>query len=203
MKRFLAMLLAVVMVFALAACGQQAAPAPAAEAPAAEAPAAEAPAAEAAPSANETTPLVVGYSPFNSKFSPFFSETAYDQDVQAMTQIGLLTSDRTGAIIQKGIEGETIEFNGTPYTYYGPADLTITENEDGTVYYDFTLRNDLVFSDGEPVTIDDVIFSMYVLCDPTYDGSSTLYAQPDPARCTPSRSSAWTPTAAAWSPWPI
>ena len=179
MKRFLAMLLAVVMVFALAACGQQAAPAPAPaeEAPAAEAPAAEAPV-EAAPSANETTPLVVGYSPFNSKFSPFFSETAYDQDVQAMTQIGLLTSDRTGAIIQKGIEGETIEFNGTPYTYYGPADLTITENEDGTVYYDFTLRNDLVFSDGEPVTIDDVIFSMYVLCDPTYDGSSTLYAQP-------------------------
>ena len=179
MKRFLAMLLAVVMVFALAACGQQAAPAPApaAEAPAAEAPAAEAPV-EAAPSANETTPLVVGYSPFNSKFSPFFSETAYDQDVQAMTQIGLLTSDRTGAIIQKGIEGETIEFNGTPYTYYGPADLVITENEDGTVYYDFTLRNDLVFSDGEPVTIDDVIFSMYVLCDPTYDGSSTLYAQP-------------------------
>ena len=179
MKRFLAMLLAVVMVFALAACGQQAAPAPAPaeEAPAAEAPAAEAPV-EAAPSANETTPLVVGYSPFNSKFSPFFSETAYDQDVQAMTQIGLLTSDRTGAIIQKGIEGETIEFNGTPYTYYGPADLVITENEDGTVYYDFTLRNDLVFSDGEPVTIDDVIFSMYVLCDPTYDGSSTLYAQP-------------------------
>ena len=179
MKRFLAMLLAVVMVFALAACGQQAAPAPAPaeEAPAAEAPAAEAPV-EAAPSANETTPLVVGYSPFNSKFSPFFSETAYDQDVQGMTQIGLLTSDRTGAIIQKGIEGETIEFNGTPYTYYGPADLTITENEDGTVYYDFTLRNDLVFSDGEPVTIDDVIFSMYVLCDPTYDGSSTLYAQP-------------------------
>ncbi|MBR4466582.1 ABC transporter substrate-binding protein, partial [bacterium] len=179
MKRFLAMLLAVVMVFALAACGQQAAPAPAPaeEAPAAEAPAAEAPV-EAAPSANETTPLVVGYSPFNSRFSPFFSQTAYDQDVQAMTQISLLTSDRTGAIIQKGIEGETIEFNGTPYTYYGPADLTITENEDGTVYYDFTLRKDLVFSDGEPLTVDDVIFSMYVLCDPTYDGSSTLYAQP-------------------------
>ena len=26
-----------------------------------------------------TTPLVVGYSNFNEKFSPFFSETAYDQ----------------------------------------------------------------------------------------------------------------------------
>ena len=95
-----------------------------------------------------------------------------------MTQISLLTSDRTGAIIQKGIEGETIEFNGTPYTYYGPADLTITENDDGTVFYDFKLRDDLVFSDGEPITVDDIIFSMYVLCDPTYDGSSTLYAQP-------------------------
>ena len=130
------------------------------------------------PTPSADTPLVVGYSPFSSKFSPFFSETAYDQDVYAMTQIGLLTSDRTGAIILNGIEGETIEYNGTPYTYYGPANLTITENDDGTVYYDFVLRDDITFSDGEPLTIDDVIFSMYVLCDPTYDGNSTLYAQP-------------------------
>ena len=173
-KKLLALLLALAMVFALAACGQQAAPA---EAPADEPTPAAEPTAEPAAEANDT-PLVVGYSPFNSKFSPFFSQTAYDQDVQAMTQIGLLTSDRTGAIIQKGIEGETIEFNGTPYTYYGPADLTITENDDGTVFYDFKLRDDLVFSDGEPITVDDIIFSMYVLCDPTYDGSSTLYAQP-------------------------
>ena len=123
-------------------------------------------------------PLVVGYNPFNSKFSPFFAETAYDQDVQKMTQMELLTSDRTGAVVYKGIEGETIEYNGTDYTYYGPADCEVTENEDGTVYYDFTLRDDLVFSDGEPVTIDDVIFSMYVYCDPTYDGSGTLFSQP-------------------------
>ena len=122
--------------------------------------------------------LAVGYSPFNSKFSPFFSETAYDQDAWSVTQISLLSSDRTGAIILKGIEGETIPYNGTPYTYYGPADLTMTENADGTVFYDFVLRDDIVFSDGVPVTIDDVIFNIYVLCDPTYDGSSTLFAQP-------------------------
>ncbi|MBQ2190875.1 MAG: ABC transporter substrate-binding protein, partial [Clostridia bacterium] len=85
------------------------------------------------PRVAEDKTLVVGYSPFSSKFSPFFAQTAYDQDVQGMTQIGLLTSDRTGAIITKGIEGETINFNGTDYTYYGPADLTITENADGTV----------------------------------------------------------------------
>ena len=129
-------------------------------------------------SKNDTTPLVVGYSPFSEKFSPFFSETAYDQDAWAMTQISLLNSDRVGAIVLKGIEGETRPYNGTDYTYYGPADLTITENADGTVFYDFVLRDDLVFSDGEPVTIDDVIFTMYVLCDPTYDGSSTLFAVP-------------------------
>ena len=175
LSKVLALVLALTMVIGLAACGSSnSSSQPAATA----APAAEPAAEPAASTTDPNTPLVVGYSPFNSKFSPFFSETAYDQDVWSMTQISLLTSDRTGAIIQKGIEGETIEYNGTPYTYYGPADLTITENDDGTVYYDFVLRDDLVFSDGEKVTIDDVIFSMYVLCDPTYDGSSTLYAQP-------------------------
>ena len=122
--------------------------------------------------------LVVGYSNFSSKFSPFFAETAYDQDAQTMTQVGLITTDRVGQVIYKGIEGETNNYNGTDYTYYGPADIEVTENEDGTVFYDFTLRDDIVFSDGEPMTIDDVIFNMYVLCDPTYDGSSTLFSMP-------------------------
>ena len=128
------------------------------------------------PSRSET--LVVGYSPFNEKFSPFFSETAYDADVYQMTQLSLLTSDRQGNVILKGIEGEKIAYNGTEYTYYGPANLTITENQDGTVDYAFTLRQDLKFSDGTPLTIDDVIFTMYVLSDPTYDGSSTFFALP-------------------------
>ena len=126
----------------------------------------------------DETPLVVGYSPFSSKFSPFFSETAYDQDAQAMTQLGLIGNDRQGAMIYNGIEGETINYNGTDYTYYGPANIVVTENADGTVYYDIELRKDLKFSDGDDLTADDVIFSMYVLCDPTYDGSSTLFAQP-------------------------
>ena len=125
-----------------------------------------------------TTPLVVGYAPFNSKFSPFFSETAYDQDAMSLTQVGLLGTDRKGAMIMNGIEGETIAYNGTDYTYTGIANCVITENADGTVYYDFKLRDDLKFSDGDDMTIDDVIFSMYVLCDPTYDGSSTLFALP-------------------------
>ena len=128
--------------------------------------------------ANEETPLVVGYAPFSSKFSPFFSESEYDQDAQALTQLALIGNDRQGAMIYNGIEGETINYNGTDYTYYGPANVVVTENADGTVYYDIELRQDLKFSDGDDLTADDVIFSMYVLCDPTYDGSSTLFAQP-------------------------
>lgn len=127
---------------------------------------------------DENTPLVVGSAAFNEKFSPFFSETEYDQNVWIMTSLGLLNSDRQGQIIMKGIDGETHAYNGTDYTYYGPADCEIVENADGTVDYNFTMRDDIVFSDGEKVTIDDVIFSMYVLCDPTYDGNSTLYAVP-------------------------
>jgi len=123
-------------------------------------------------------PMVVGYSNFSSKFSPFFSETAYDQDVWTLTQVSLLGLDRLGAIVEKGKTGEDREYNGTSYHYDGPADLTITENSDGTVDYDFDLRDDIKFSDGEPLTADDVIFSMYVLSDPTYDGSSTLYSIP-------------------------
>ena len=158
-KRTLALLLALVMSLSLlAGCGNQGN--------------------TSGGATTDETPLVVGYSPFSSKFSPFFSETTYDQDVYVMTQLGLLTSDRTGAIIYKGIEGETVNYNGTDYTYYGPADLEVVENADGTVDYNFTLREDLKFSDGEPLTVDDVIFSMYVLCDPTYEGNSTLYAQP-------------------------
>ena len=123
-------------------------------------------------------PLVAGYSNFSSKFSPFYSETAYDQDVWGLTAVSLLDVDRLGAIVEKGKSGDTRSYNGHDYTYYGPADLTITTNSDGTVDYDFDLRTDIKFSDGKNLTADDVIFSMYVLSDPTYDGSSTFFALP-------------------------
>ncbi len=130
------------------------------------------------PEYNGNDTLVVGYDLFSEKFSPFFATTAYDQDAASMTQVGLLTSDREGNIILKGIEGETKPYNGTDYTYNGIADCVITKNDDGTIVYDFTLREDVFFSDGVNLTADDVIFTMYVLSDPTYDGSSTFYAQP-------------------------
>ena len=160
MKRALALILSLVMCVGLfTACGEQKNP-------------------DGNGDESKDTPLVVGYSAFNQKFSPFFSETEYDQDVWVMTSLSMLNSDRQGQVIMNGIEGETHNYNGTDYTYYGPADCEIVQKDDGTVDYNFKMREDLVFSDGEKVTIDDVIFSMYVLCDPTYDGNSTLYAAP-------------------------
>ena len=99
-------------------------------------------------------------------------------EVVDLTQGLLLAADRGGAIVEHGIEGETRTYNGTDYTYYGMGDVEVVQNEDGTVDYNLTMRDDIVFSDGTPADIDDVIFGIYVLCDPTYDGSSTIYAMP-------------------------
>ena len=122
--------------------------------------------------------LVLADTGFEGKFSPFFAASSADQHVIDLTNIALLGADRTGEMILKGIEGETREYNGTDYTYYGPADCEVTENADGTVTYAINMRDDLVFSDGTPITIDDVIFNLYVYMDPTYDGSATLYSMP-------------------------
>lgn len=125
--------------------------------------------------ASSDTPLVVGSTGFSEKFSPFFAEAVPDQTIADLVGVYLFGNDRSGAIIYNGIEGETHEYNGTDYTYYGLADITVTENEDTTVY-NFKLRDDVVFSDGEPLTADDVIFSYYVFCDTDYDGNATLYS---------------------------
>ena len=141
----------------------------------------------AEPSGEDTTDEIVGNpdgtiviaeTGFEGKFSPFFAASVPDQAAHALTQAVLLNADRRGEIIMHGIEGETRSYNGTDYTYYGLADCEVTENDDGTVTYAITLRDDVTFSDGTPMTIDDVIFNMYVYMDPTYDGSATFYSVP-------------------------
>ena len=82
MKKILALLLALCMVFALAACGQQAAPAekpaeePAAEAPAAEEPAAEEPAEE--PAAEVEAPMVAMITDYGDITDQSFNQTTYE-----------------------------------------------------------------------------------------------------------------------------
>ena len=122
--------------------------------------------------------MVYASDDFNAKFSPFFADTVPDQDITNFVNVALLPTDRNGAIVYKGIEGEKREYNGKEYTYNGIADLEVTENSDGTVYYDFKMKDGVKFSDGEPLTVDDVIFSMYVFADPTYDGNASFFSLP-------------------------
>ena len=170
-KKLLALLLALAMVLALAACGGSGTPA-------ASGSGAASGSADNGGSEHAANTLVAAATGFESKFSPFFAASADDQDVVDLTQLGLLVSDREGSPVLKSIEGETRTFNGTDYTYKGISDIDIVHNDDGTVDYNVTIRDDLKFSDGEPVTIDDAIFSMYVFNDPTYDGSVTMYSCP-------------------------
>ena len=116
------------------------------------------------------------------RFSPFFYLSANDASVVEMFTLYCLMSDRVANPVNHGIDGETRSYDGTDYTYSGTADVIITENPEGYpegyVAYDVTIRDDIYFSDGMQATIDDVIFSMYVALDPTYDGNHTLYSVP-------------------------
>lgn len=136
----------------------------------------DAEAAETSNSGNNT--LIIGQDAWDGKFSPFFYTGVADEDIIKLVHEVLFSTDRTGTVVQKGIEGETIAYNGTDYTYYGIADMETVENDDGTVDYNITLKPGVYFSDGVEMTIDDVIFNMYVLSDPTYDGSQTFFSLP-------------------------
>lgn len=162
MKKALALILSLVMCVGLfTACGEQ-----------------KNPDGNGGDQDSTTKTLVVGTMNFDGKFSPFFYTNAYENDVMSMVFDALLGTDREGSVVLKGIEGEVRPYNGTDYTYTSVADCEIVENEDGTVDYKITMKPGVKFSDGEEMTIDDAIFSYYVLIDPTYDGASTLYSLP-------------------------
>jgi peptide/nickel transport system substrate-binding protein len=113
---------------------------------------------------NATVPLVVSTGTLDGKFSPFFATSAYDSDVAEMTQLGLLYYDKTGA----PTAGINFPCLAIEYKQEVAPDSSSSS-------YTFILKNGITFSDGHPVTAKDVLFSYYVLNDPYYDGSSTLY----------------------------
>ncbi len=180
-RKILSLLLAFSMALGMAACGSDGGDAgnnPAADPDAGTETPSEAGEAEKEDAAANDTLVVSVEKGLEGKFSPFFAAAANDVEVVEAFTLYTMYVDRVGNPVNQGIEGETRAYNGTDYTYTQPADVTVTENADGTVAYDIKIRDDLVFSDGEPATIDDVIFGMYVLLDPTYDGSSTTYSIP-------------------------
>lgn len=100
-------------------------------------------------------------------FNPFFYTSANDGTIVGMTQIGMLSS--------KYVNGEVEVAYGDDEAVV-VKDYDIVENADGTITYNFVLKNGIQFSDGEPLTMEDVLFNYYVYLDPVYTGSNTLYS---------------------------
>ena len=100
-------------------------------------------------------------------FNPFFSTSANDGTIVAMTQIGMLSSKFVNREVEVGYgDNEAVVVK----------DYDIVENDNKTTTYTFVLKNGIKFSDGHPLTMEDVLFNYYVYLDPVYTGSSTLYS---------------------------
>ena len=128
--------------------------------------------------AEEVKVLRVGCGELSGVYDGIFTRAESDALVAELTQLRLLAKDRSGDIVRKGIEGETRSYNGSEYSYSGIADCEKKTGSDGKVEYEVRLREDVTFSDGEPLTADDVIFTWYVLSDPSYNGPNAFRTLP-------------------------
>ncbi|MBE6916924.1 MAG: hypothetical protein E7470_03325 [Ruminococcaceae bacterium] len=114
-----------------------------------------------------TDAFVIMVDQLDGLFNPFFSTSASDGTIVAMTQIGMLGS--------KYVNGEVEVAYGDNEAVV-VKDYDIVENANGTTTYTFVLKNGIQFSDGHPLTMEDVLFNYYVYLDPVYTGSNTLYS---------------------------
>jgi len=100
-------------------------------------------------------------------FNPFFYTAAPDGTIVSMTQISMLgAAYKNGEVEVAYGEDEAVVVK----------DYEIVENDDDTTTYTFVLKNGIKFSDGHPLTMEDVLFNYYVYLDPVYTGSNTLYS---------------------------
>ena len=155
MNKRLALLFAVVMLLgvALAGCASNpaasTAPAESSAAAAVESSAAAeaTPASDAAP----TETLRFGTSSLNGKFNPLLCDDVYDQYVVSMIFDGLIGTDPDGSPNKKGVA----------------SDWTISDDH---LTYTFTIKDNAAFSNGDPVTAQDVKFTYETIANPKYDG---------------------------------
>lgn len=122
----------------------------------------------------QTLPLVFGIDGADGVFNPYFSTASYDGEIVGMTQIGMLTAEGTDykygdnyACVTKDLDITYIDASGKE-----------TKKETSAQYtrYDFLIKKGIKFSDGEDLTIKDVLFNLYLFLDPAYSGSSTIYS---------------------------
>lgn len=117
---------------------------------------------------NGTDALVIMTDALDGLFNPFYSTTGPDATIVSMTQVSMLT---TGYV-----NGEaTVAFGDEEAVAVKDMDYSYDANTDKTTY-NFVIKNGIQYSDGHPLTIEDVLFNMYVYLDPVYAGSSTMYS---------------------------
>ncbi len=118
-------------------------------------------------SSKKKSSVVIMTEELSGLFNPFYATAGADMDVVGMTQIGMLSTDKEGLPVAGDDEPTVVKaFTKDP----------VYNAETNESVYTFVLKNDLKFSDGQPLTMEDVLFNMYVYLDPVYTGSSTMYS---------------------------
>ncbi|MBR5615377.1 MAG: hypothetical protein IKW66_01015, partial [Clostridia bacterium] len=117
---------------------------------------------------NKTDALVIMSEELDGLFNPFYSTTGADGTIVGMTQIGMLTSKYVNGSIEVGFgDDEAVVVKDFESVYDS------TKNE---TVYTFVIKNGILYSDGHPLTMEDVLFNLYVYLDPVYTGSNTMYS---------------------------
>lgn len=123
----------------------------------------------------EERALKIAANSYSYTYSPFSEEGEFDALINDLTGVHLIGLDRSGNVVKKGIEGERRYYNGVAYSYTGIADISESYNEeDDETVFSITLRDDVEFSDGETLDADDLIFTLYMLLDPSMSKKSAL-----------------------------
>ena len=125
------------------------------------------------PEEDEDSCLIIRTDDDPGEFDPFSPDGSSGTLLAALTGVTLLGSARGGETVTMGMTGQVIPYGEQEYAYTGIADV----QRAGKTFI-VTLNEDVYFSDGVNLTADDVIFSMYVLADPSYRGTCAFAELP-------------------------
>lgn len=114
------------------------------------------------------TALSVGIDEVSASLNPLFGQTEGDETISRFTQLYLISRQSDGSYgAGSSVASFAYEFSVNP------------KGVDGIgAVYEFVLKNQLQFSDGIPMTVDDLLFTMYVVLDSAYDGTIKLSSLP-------------------------
>lgn len=122
----------------------------------------------------ETRPVTFSISALDGTFNPFFTTSATDSTIAHFTQVAMLSTSNEGQVAC-GEDEPTVALD-YKITSYDKNNSVVSGGDVDHTTYEFVIKNGMKFSDGVDLTIDDVLFNLYVYLDPMYSGSSTIYS---------------------------